>query len=186
MAKQTNNTDNLAAENQAIKKRGRGGKYNFPNAVDPDSESKEDIRAVLIDTMRWYDRGEDRPTTDDEIYDRSREYFQTCIDEGIRPTVEAYCLALGYGRTTVHEWKTGKACSPRRTNIIKMAFEAFATFDAGMAAKNKMNPVLYFFRAKNYYGMRDQQELVIEPKSQLASDIDAETIATRYAELPSD
>lgn len=173
-------------EGKPARKTGRGGKYNFPNAIPEGSESKEDIRRVLSDTIRWFDRGEDRPTTDDGIFERSREYFQTCIDEGIRPTVEAYCLALGYARQTVHEWKTGKSCSPRRTDIIKKAFDSFATFDAGMATNNKLNPVLYFFRAKNYYDMRDQQELVIEPKNNLTGDVDAETIAAKYSELPDD
>lgn len=169
-----------------VKRTGRGGKYNFPNAIPPDSESKEDIQRVLSDTLKWYDRGAERPTTDDGILERSREYFQECINNGVRPTVEAYCLALGYARQTVNDWKHGTSCSAARTDIIKKAFDVFATFDAGMAANNKLNPVLYFFRAKNYYDMRDQQDLIITPKQPLGGDITADDVAAKYAGLPGD
>ena len=172
--------------NTGVKARGRGGKYNFPNAIPPGSENKEDIRRVLTETMKWYDRGDDRPTTDDGIMQRSREFFAECINSGERPTVEKYCLALGYARSTVNDWKNGISCSPRRTDIIKKAFDAFATFDAGMASDGKLNAVLYFFRAKNYYDMRDQTDLVIEPKQPLGGDVDPVDVAQKYAELPED
>jgi len=179
------NKAEIVQADTAIKKRGRGGKFNFPNAIDPATEDSDTIRAVLSETLQWYDRGQDRPTTDEGIYQRSREYLQSCIDKGIRPTVENYCLSLGYARTTVTEWKNGNNCSAARMNIIKNAFDAFAAFDAGMAVSGKLNPILYFFRAKNYYAMRDEQALVIEPRAGV-TDENAADIAEKYAELPGD
>ena len=182
------NSDNksmTAAANTTIKKTGRGGRFNFESTVDPETEDKDTIRAVLTETLQWYDRGQDRPTTDEQIYNRSREYLQSCIDRGQRPTVENYCLALGYARTTVNEWKNGNNCGSDRMNIIKNAFDCFAAFDAGMATTGKLNPILYFFRAKNFYSMRDQQELVIEPKQGI-TDENAMNVAEKYAQLPAD
>lgn len=175
----------IVTQSKAIKKTGRGGKYNFPNAIDPDTEDKETISAVLSETLRCWNMGDDRPNTDDDIYTRSQEYIQSCIDRGQRPTVENYCLALGYPRQTVHRWKNGENCSAIRSDIIKKAFDCFAAFDAGMASAGKLNAVLYFFRAKNYYDMRDQQELVIQPKADI-TDENAVNIAEKYAELPGD
>lgn len=175
----------IVTQSKAIKKTGRGGKYNFPNAIDPDTEDKETISAVLSETLRCWNMGDDRPNTDDDIYTRSQEYIQSCIDRGQRPTVENYCLALGYPRQTVHRWKNGENCSAIRSDIIKKAFDCFAAFDAGMASAGKLNAVLYFFRAKNYYDMRDQQELVIQPKAGI-TDENAVNIAEKYAELPGD
>ena len=182
MAKSDNE---IIAANTAVKKTGRGGRFNFPSTIDPDTEDKDTIRAVLTETLQWFERGHDRPNTDEEIYIRSQEYFQSCIDRQQRPTVENYCLAIGYARSTVNEWKNGMHCSAERTNIIKKAYDAFAAFDAGMASAGKLNAVLYFFRAKNYYDMRDQQELVIQPKQGI-TDESAVNIAEKYAELPGD
>ena len=43
-----------------------------------------------------------------------------------------------------------------------------------------MNPVAYIFRAKNYYGMTDQQELVLTPNERKVSEYTSEDIAKRY------
>ena len=45
-----------------------------------------------------------------------------------------------------------------------------AAFDADMVAQNKLNPVAYIFRSKNYYGMKDQQDIVITPKQEVDSE----------------
>ena len=175
----------VAANTGAVKKTGRGGKFNFPSTVDPDTEDKGAIQAVLSETLQWYDRGQDRPKTDEEIYQRTREYLQSCIDRGQRPTVENYCLSLGYARQTVGEWRNGHNCSASRMDVIKNAFDCFAAFDAGMATRGDLNPILYFFRAKNYYAMRDQQDIILTPNAGI-SDETAADVAFKYAQLPSD
>lgn len=177
---------NQPDENKPIKKRGRGGKYNFPSTIDPDTEDKDKIRAVLSDTLHWFELGvEHKANTDEEIFQRTKDYIEHCINTGIRPTVEAYCLSLGYPRQTVNAWKNGIQASTTRHDIIKKAFDTFATFDAGMVNNGDLNPVLYFFRAKNYYDMRDQQDLVITPNNQL-SDISVDEVGKKYKELPQD
>ena len=113
-------------------------------------------------------------------------FFNTCASKGERPTVEKFCIALGYARNTVNEWKNGMHCSAFRSNIIKIAFEVLAAYDAGMATEGKMNPVPYIFRAKNYYGMKDQTDLVVTPNNPLGDTITAEEIEQKYQELPED
>ena len=46
-----------------------------------------------------------------------------------------------------------------------------ASFDAEMVTEGKINPVTYIFRAKNYFGMVDQQEHILTPNNPLG-DID--------------
>ena len=168
-------TNNLTAT-------GRGGKYNFPQAIPP--EDPADAKRVLSEVLNWFQK--DRANTNEEIYERTIEFFQYCAERGERPTVEKYCLALGYGRSTVNEWKNGLHCDENRSNIIKKAFDALAAYDAGMATEGRMNPVPYIFRAKNYYGMKDQADLVITPNNPLGSEEAPETITQKYAELPNE
>ena len=55
--------------------------------------------------------------------------------------------------------------------------------DAELAQEGKIQPVVYMFRAKNYYGMKDQQDVVLTPNTN--SDYqDPATIAAKYEELP--
>lgn len=167
----------------AVKKRGRGGKYNFPTAIDPDTESPEDIRKAAQSSLYWMKKGrDDKPETDDEIQSRVDEFLLSCYETGQRATVEKLALALGVTRKCLWEWEMQ---SNRRGNIIKSAKEYLAAFDADLATSGKMNPVPYIFRAKNYYGMKDQTDITIEPRQGIA-DQDAETVAAKYAELPPD
>lgn len=173
----------LESAREPIAKKPRGRNGHFPQMVD---ENPEDVRAVLSSCMRWYKRGENKCVTDDEVRQRTIEYFEYCLANNERPTVESYALALGHYRQRLNDWEHGIGASAERTDIIKKAKEFLAAYDAGMVTTGKMNPVPYIFRAKNYYGMRDQQDVVIEPKNPLGSEMSADEIAERYAALPED
>lgn len=175
--------DMEVAATQAVKSTGRGGKYNFPAAIPP--ENPEDVKEVLTNVLYWLETGlTNRPKTDDEVEQRTIEYFRRCAETGERPTVESYCLALGYARSTVFDWESGRKQSQRRADIIKSAKETIAAYDSGMVTAGKMSPIPYIFRAKNYYGMKDQQDLVLTPNNPLGDEKTAEDIANAYKQLP--
>lgn len=174
--------NSLAGAEQKRLTRGRGGTGNFPNAQHDDKPA--DVRRVLTEVLNWYEMP--RATSDEEIADRIKLFFRQCASNGERPTVEKFCLALGYARTTVNEWKNCMHCSAFRSDIIKRAFEVLAAYDAGMATEGKMNPVPYIFRAKNYYGMKDQTDLVVTPNNPLGETISVDAIEEKYMQLPED
>ena len=85
------------------------------------------------------------------------------------------------------EWENGVKCSSERADLIKKGKEIIASFEAELAAKGKVNPVVYIFRAKNYFGMKDQQDVVVAPAQPLGADVPTEQLAEKYAKaLPSD
>lgn len=164
--------------------RGRGGKYNFPNAIEP--EDPVAVREAASSALYWMKRGRDnKPQTDEEVQDRIDEFFTACFETGQRATVEKLALALGTTRKTLSDWELGNTQSARRSDIIKAAKEYLAAFDADLATSGKMNPVPYIFRAKNYYGMKDQQDIIIEPRPGV-TDENAVEVGQKYAELPSE
>ena len=103
-------------------------------------------------------------------------------------TVEKMALALGYDRKTLWAWETGgEGSTPTRRNLIKKAKELLASYDAEMVAEGKLNPVTYIFRAKNYFGMRDQVEHVVTPNNPLGDEVNPDDIRKRLeASLPID
>ena len=54
------------------------------------------------------------------------------------------------------------------------------TFDAKLVISGKLNFLAYCFRAKNYYGMVDKQEMVVTPNVNNDSDYNADDIRKRY------
>lgn len=163
-----------------IKATGRGGKYNFPSANPPDDP--ELAKAVLCEIVHWHSIGKRPANTVDEIEERSQEFIDYCLNHGERLTVEKYCLALGHPRKVIWEWEQ---LNDARSNVIKRTKDIIAAYDASLVSMGKLNPVPYIFRAKNYYGMKDQQEYVLTPNNPLA-DSDSVEVAAKYKELPAD
>lgn len=126
------------------------------------SATKGEVGKLLASTTKWAKYPPVK--TDEECAERVQLYFEECVKAGELPSVEDLSLALGTDRRRVWEWEQGKK-GPIRSDIIKKAKEILAAFDAKMAQNGKLNPVLYIFRSKNYYGLKDQTDHVITANS---------------------
>ena len=172
-----------------IKTTGRGGKYNFPNAqlkkLEQDDDKREFIGKALHNILEVSRAFDAPPKSDEELCDRLNWFFKTCAETQQLATVEKMCLALSWSRQHVFELEAGNrpGFSPNTRDIIKKAKNLIASIDAELAQEGKIQPVVYMFRAKNYYGMKDQQDVVVTPNTN--SDFqDRATIEAKYAELP--
>ena len=144
--------------------------------IDP--ELTKQIGAELL---YWYTKP--KAVTDEEIAERLTEYFERTLGQLKFPTVEGMCLALGYPRETIWRWETGaEGSTPFRCNIIKKAKHLIATYDANLVTEGKIHPTTYIFRSKNYYGMKDEQEIVLTPNNPLGDARSPEEIKKRLNE----
>ena len=94
----------------------------------------------------------------------------------------------GYSQATVWDWENGrnKGFSPQTSEIIKKAKDILKIFDAKMVLAGKIPFLAYCFRSKNYYGMKDEQEIVVAPRNTLGDEMSTEEIAKRIAEDTND
>lgn len=170
----SNQTIGEIAKRNADEQREKGVSF-FTTQYDP-----TDVSSVLRETNYWRTRGlQSRVNSNRELEERINEYFEICAERGVKCTVEGLCLAIGYSRAIVGKWKQGLECDRERQSIIQAVYDTFAAFDAAMAVNNKLNPVLYFFRAKNYYEMRDQQDIVVTPNNPLGEIASEEDLRRR-------
>lgn len=164
-------------------KRGRGGTRNFPSTATKELEEtpqgRATIRRILTESLEAWVMP--KVQNDAELCERLGQYFKRCIEKEIIPTVEEMWLYTGYHRDWARDVYSGhnKGFSPETATIIKKAREYLATFDGKAALTGEINPIVYFFRAKNYYGMVDKQEIEVAPTSTETS-IDAAAIRAKY------
>ena len=162
-------------------KYGRGGTDNFHNRLS--GAKSEDIKRCMQNCLTFY--GLPAVKDDEDCRKRLEWFFDTCGRTGQLPTVEKMVMSLGVVRSTAWEWEQGNGCSSARTNMIKKAKEFIASFESEMVTEGKINPVVYIFRAKNYFGMKDQQDVVLKPETPLGDTVDqARLEATIVQELP--
>ena len=176
----TNETELVEVGKQVAK--GRGGKRNFPSAK-MEVKTEEDralVRKLLGEVLVEYRKP--KVTSDEELAERLHDYFVRCAESGQIPTVEEMCMSTGYTYWTCYDWETGKnkGFSSETSHIIKKAKEMLKTFDAKLVISGKLNFLAYCFRAKNYYGMVDKQDVVVTPNVQSDSDYSADDIRRRY------
>lgn len=147
------------------------------SVVATTTAKKEEITKVVQESYQFFNLPIVK--TDEECAERLNSYFKLCVDQGQIPTVEDMCLALGTVRRTVWDWENGRHCSPARANMIKKAKEILAGIDAKLVSMGKIPQVTYIFRAKNFFGMKDQQDLVLTPNNPLGAEVPAEEIEKR-------
>lgn len=165
-----------------VPRRATTWKMNSPFVKDPAA-----TQAALANANRWRKVGlRERPRTNKEIVARIDYYFDQCMRERIRPTIETMSLALGYSRMSVWQWKNGVKCDEERHQIIQAAYDTIAAFDADMAINGAMNPIIYIFRSKNFYDMQDRTEVIVGQSNPLGDVISVEEIEEKYRELPPD
>ena len=148
------------AKETPVRKRGSKSasvKHNLINTTE------SDISRIVRESFQYF--GRKPPKDDDECAERLQEYFQQCNDEGQLATVEDMALALGVTTSTLWDWQHERRQSPARAEMIKTAKQIIAAMDAKLAAEGKIPQVVYIFRAKNFYGMKDQQEMVLTPNA---------------------
>ena len=139
---------------------------------------KSEIGQILNNSLYWFNRPIVK--TDEECAERLNEFFKHCAENNELPTVEKMCLALGTVRQTVWNWESGATnVSQQRRDMLKKAKEIISAMDAELAAKGKIPVPTYIFRAKNYYGMRDDPQVVVQVNDN-SEKVDIEDIKKRY------
>jgi hypothetical protein len=173
------------------KPEGKGKISNFPNArmqvIEQDDEKRAFLGKVIANNLEFFKIGlAHRVTNDDELCDRLNWFFQTCTETQQLTTVEKLGLSLGLSVKTMLDIENGTSAgfSPATKEILRTAKNMLAAIDAEMAAEGRIQPVVYLFRSKNFYGMKDQQDVVVTPNNPLGDYQDARTIAAKYDELP--
>lgn len=164
------------AEKKVPRKRGSKSasvRHNLQNVKEGD------ISRIVRESWQYF--GRKAPKDDEECAERLNDYFKQCNEEGQLPTVEDMALALGVTTATLLDWQNGRTQSPERSWMIKNAKQIIAGIDAKLASEGKIPQVVYIFRAKNFHGMRDQQEVVVTPNTDPLGDRKSgEELAEKY------
>lgn len=151
-------------------------KSNYPVAAVPTATPSE-IGDTLRSVLRWYKQPHVK--TDEECAERLENFFNTLAEAGELPTVEKMALALGTTRMSLWNWENGLQCSPARTAMIQQAKGILAAMDAELVSAGKIPQVTYIFRAKNFYNMKDQTDVVVTPNNPVGAVLPEEELRKR-------
>ena len=72
--------------------------------------------------------------------------------------------------------------SKTRSDLIKKAKEILAGIDAKLVSQGKIPQITYIFRAKNFFGLTDKQEVVVTPQAPLGDTKDTKALEAEYVD----
>jgi len=146
-----------------------------------DKELNAAVSAVLSNYLELLDK---KPVqTPEECADRLNQFFTKCAERGQLATIESMALELGMTNQQMNTWIADKTKGDVIALMLQKAKQIIAAQDAELALRNRLNPVLYIFRSKNFYGMVDKREIINNrPENELDKKSKAE-LEDRYADI---
>jgi hypothetical protein len=170
-----------ALDRELHPKTGTGGQMP-PTCYEIEPNSTADI---LMKMKILYDQP--RVKNDEEIAERLNWYFfEYCYQYQMKPTIDGCCLALGIHRDTMNNWEHGESGS-FKLDTAKKVKNLVKIFMEGATMEGKLNPIVWMFYGKNYFGMVDKQEMVLTPnRSEGDADVTAiqERLQSMQRQLP--
>lgn len=170
-------TDEDVAEQVVKKKRGLKTASIEANFTGTPS----DISRAILNATRYIKATPCQ--NDDEFAERINMYFAECAENSIIPRWETLALALGITRKQAWTIATGQTHNTVRQKMLERAKDILSAVDAELVQTGKVNPVVYIFRAKNFYDMRDQQDVVVTPNQPLGEQYTTEQLTEKYSTL---
>lgn len=140
----------------------------------------EVLSGIISDIGYWF--GSPKVKDDEDCRERIIAFFEHYKQGGGVPTVEKLSLALGTCPQTLWDWEVRRTKGGERSELIKAAKLCISAIDAEMALLGYIDKVVYIFRAKNYYGMKDTQDVVIQAKDPLGDGTSREELERRLLE----
>lgn len=138
------------------------------------------ISGIISDIKHWF--GSPKVKDDEDCRNRLVEFFEYYSRTGGLPTVEKLSLALGTSPQILWEWEVRKTKGNDRAEMIKAAKIYLSAIDADLALLGYIDKVVYIFRAKNYYGMKDTQDIIVQARDPLGDNTSREELERRLLE----
>lgn len=149
--------------------------------VEIQDKDKQLAKDIMNFNLLLFNKYNGKPETADELADRFSDYFQLCIEYGRIPTVEGLAMVSGYAIRSFFDISQG-VFKPEFTPIVQKAKDYIAFFDSQMAQTGKIPAPIYIFRAKNYTGLKDTQDVQITPNTASNIPDNAEDIINKLPE----
>lgn len=152
----------------------------FTKDLEPGSTTK-----YLAHAMRKWNLAKIDLSDVDQVRERIEWYFQSCIDDDVRPNPTGLRIALGVSRQTISMWRQGlRSQRGEQAELVMQAYDMMDELWNSYMMDGKINPVAGIFLGKAVFGYKEEQNIVVTAKRDTDYEVDAETIAQKYAELP--
>lgn len=98
---------------------------------------------------------------------RINDYLDYCQEHDRRPNVIGLANWIGVDRRTIARWRRGEYTSEENATLIGKTVSIMEEVWAELMMNSKIHPGSGIFLSKNWFGYKDVQDVVVEPKNTL-------------------
>lgn len=125
-----------------------------------------------------------------DVYDaesvrkRFEEYFEICMRNDKKPTLNGLANSLKVTRTTLQKWGEGSLDNKDKAlaEVVRGGLNILASLWEDYMGNAKINPVSGIFLGKNHFQYVDKQELEVAPKNPLGESASQDELRQKYIE----
>lgn len=125
-----------------------------------DNPDVKGYHSTMVDSLfsnkkcRWESVG--------EVEGMIKEYFSICLTYNICPTLSGVCVWLNCPSYTIR--RIAQDINSPFNELMQQVINICQLYLENSTIEGKTNPALYIFLGKNYFGMKDNQEITLAPK----------------------
>ena len=113
----------------------------------------------------------------DRLKEQSMIYLNACMEDGVLPDFQSFCLSLGYSRSGVQNFiKRTEEDNPSREWLVMMR-DTFSSMLAQAALGGDVNTIFAIFQQKAMYGWQETSKVEVVHESVLGAPKTPEEIA---------
>lgn len=138
------------------------GRRNIGAMQKIDNIPNEEAKKALDFSLGISQINTGRVQSPDELAERFEKLFELAVDFGRLPRYEHLVMVSGLPKSTFYDYGNENyehTPNPRYSDVIKRAKYVISAAEADLASSGKIPAPVYIFRAKNYEGLRDVQEI---------------------------
>lgn len=138
------------------------GRRNIGALTSTKNVPPDDAKRALDFSMKLAKLCPNRVQSPEELADRFEKLFEIAFNDGVLPRYEHLVLVSGLPKRTFFDYgneDNTSAPSQIYSPVIKRAKNMISAAEATLASTGKIPAPVYIFRAKNYEGLKDVQEI---------------------------
>ena len=160
------------------KRKSRRGGRREKLSVNPDPDT---VRRTLTHALKSQNMPKIDLADADQVKDRINWYFQSCLDDGVRPGVEGLCTALHINRLTFQRWANGaRRAGLEHQEVAQNARQVLAELMEQYMLEGSINPVAGIFLASNQFDYDRNATVTVQTANALTGGEDPQRLADKY------
>ena len=131
------------------------------------------VHSVKLSTFSKIDR-----TNAEQVRNRTIEYLEACVDDGMKPNLTGYALALGTNRQGLQQMFLSRNTDHETLEALDNGIAMVENVMLELMLDQKINPVTAIFLLKNHFSYSDQTDIKIQ--AERVDTVDEQALEDKY------